>query len=103
MNPSAKAMPACYSPTPITSSGAIAEVASVKLKVADLHKSYGELQVLKGVSLNARNGDVISMVGASGSGKSTMLNPEHTECVLRPILGIEILLLLQAFPHPKCG
>ena len=73
MNPSAKAMPACYSPTPITSSGAIAEVASVKLKVADLHKSYGELQVLKGVSLNARNGDVISMVGASGSGKSTML------------------------------
>ena len=73
MNPSAKAMPACYSPTPITSSGAIAEAASVKLKVADLHKSYGELQVLKGVSLNARNGDVISMVGASGSGKSTML------------------------------
>ena len=73
MNPSAKAMPACYSPTPITSTGAIAEAASVKLKVADLHKSYGELQVLKGVSLNARNGDVISMVGASGSGKSTML------------------------------
>ena len=73
MNPSAKAMPACYSPTPITSSGAIAEAVSVKLKVADLHKSYGELQVLKGVSLNARNGDVISMVGASGSGKSTML------------------------------
>ncbi|WP_426210227.1 ABC transporter ATP-binding protein [Pseudomonas sp. TWR2-1-1] len=73
MNPSAKAMPACYSPTPITSSGVIAEAASVKLKVADLHKSYGELQVLKGVSLNARNGDVISMVGASGSGKSTML------------------------------
>ena len=73
MNPSAKAMPACYSPTPTTSSGAIAEAASVKLKVADLHKSYGELQVLKGVSLNARNGDVISMVGASGSGKSTML------------------------------
>ena len=73
MNPSAKAMPACYSPTLITSSGAIAEAASVKLKVADLHKSYGEPQVLKGVSLNARNGDVISMVGASGSGKSTML------------------------------
>ncbi len=73
MNPSAKAMPACYSPTPITSTGAIAEAASVKLKVADLHKSYGELQVLKGVSLNARNGDVISIVGASGSGKSTML------------------------------
>ncbi|MFK0089838.1 ABC transporter ATP-binding protein [Pseudomonas sp. NPDC090755] len=47
--------------------------ASVKLSVQDLHKSYGEHQVLKGVSLNARKGDVISLIGASGSGKSTML------------------------------
>jgi histidine transport system ATP-binding protein len=47
--------------------------ATVKLSVQDLHKSYGEHQVLKGVSLNARKGDVISLIGASGSGKSTML------------------------------
>ena len=47
--------------------------ASVKLKVEDLHKSYGEHEVLKGVSLNASKGDVISLIGASGSGKSTML------------------------------
>ena len=39
----------------------------------DLHKSYGELEVLKGVSMTARQGDVISMIGASGSGKSTFL------------------------------
>ncbi|MCA0434081.1 MAG: ABC transporter ATP-binding protein [Proteobacteria bacterium] len=41
--------------------------------VDDLHKAFGELEVLKGVSLNAREGDVVSMIGASGSGKSTFL------------------------------
>ncbi|WP_283190391.1 ATP-binding cassette domain-containing protein [Pseudomonas sp. PMCC200344] len=44
-----------------------------KLTVENLHKSYGNLEVLKGVSLNARTGDVISLIGASGSGKSTFL------------------------------
>ncbi len=43
------------------------------LLVDDLHKSFGPLEVLKGVSLSARNGDVISMIGSSGSGKSTLL------------------------------
>jgi polar amino acid transport system ATP-binding protein len=41
--------------------------------VEDLHKRFGELEVLKGVSLEAREGDVVSMIGASGSGKSTFL------------------------------
>ncbi len=41
--------------------------------VEDLYKSFGELQVLKGVSMTAREGDVVSMIGASGSGKSTFL------------------------------
>ncbi len=41
--------------------------------VNDLHKSFGPLEVLKGVSLTAREGDVVSMIGASGSGKSTFL------------------------------
>lgn len=47
--------------------------ASLSLRVSDLHKSYGALEVLKGVSLEAREGDVISMLGSSGSGKSTFL------------------------------
>ncbi|MCF5723243.1 ATP-binding cassette domain-containing protein [Pseudomonas syringae] len=47
--------------------------AAVKLQVEGIHKRYGEHEVLKGVSVNARNGDVISLIGASGSGKSTML------------------------------
>lgn len=39
----------------------------------DIHKSFGDLEVLKGVSLTAREGDVISIIGSSGSGKSTFL------------------------------
>ncbi|WP_223490110.1 ABC transporter ATP-binding protein [Pseudomonas sp. A-RE-19] len=44
-----------------------------KLEVQDLHKSYGAHQVLKGVSLQAQAGDVTSIIGSSGSGKSTFL------------------------------
>jgi len=39
----------------------------------DVHKSFGPLEVLKGVSLTAQQGDVIAMLGSSGSGKSTFL------------------------------
>src|ERR1700692_761848 len=44
-----------------------------KLIVEDLHKKYGDNEVLKGVSLRAKAGDVISIIGSSGSGKSTLL------------------------------
>jgi len=43
------------------------------IRVSDLHKSFGEHHVLKGVSLDAREGDVVAIIGGSGSGKSTML------------------------------
>lgn len=43
------------------------------IEVDDLHKAFGPLEVLKGVSLTACEGDVVSMIGASGSGKSTFL------------------------------
>jgi len=48
-------------------------MAENKLSVIDLHKRYGEHEVLKGVSLQANAGDVISIIGSSGSGKSTFL------------------------------
>ena len=44
-----------------------------QLEVQDLHKCYGAHEVLKGVSLRAEAGDVISLIGSSGSGKSTFL------------------------------
>lgn len=44
-----------------------------KLDVQNIHKSYGTNEVLKGVSLSANAGDVISIIGSSGSGKSTFL------------------------------
>ena len=46
---------------------------SLKLKITDLHKRYGQNEVLKGVSLSAFAGDVIALIGSSGSGKSTLL------------------------------
>ncbi len=49
------------------------ELSSQALCVEDLHKSFGSHQVLKGVSTIANQGDVISIIGSSGSGKSTFL------------------------------
>jgi arginine/ornithine transport system ATP-binding protein len=43
------------------------------LVIENLHKRYGEREVLKGVSLSACKGDVITLIGSSGSGKSTFL------------------------------
>ncbi|MEM7121411.1 MAG: ATP-binding cassette domain-containing protein [Pseudomonadota bacterium] len=48
-------------------------MAEAALVVNDLHKSFGALEVLKGVSMTAHEGDVIAMIGSSGSGKSTFL------------------------------
>lgn len=44
-----------------------------KLEIDRLHKRYGSHEVLKGVDLSAKAGDVISIIGSSGSGKSTFL------------------------------
>ncbi|MEM7505287.1 MAG: ATP-binding cassette domain-containing protein [Pseudomonadota bacterium] len=46
---------------------------SATLIAEDIHKSFGPLEVLKGLSVTAHEGDVISILGSSGSGKSTFL------------------------------
>lgn len=43
------------------------------LAATNIHKAYGNLQVLKGVSLSVKRGEVVTLIGASGSGKSTFL------------------------------
>ncbi len=43
------------------------------IRVENLHKRFGALEVLRGVSLTAHQGDVVAVIGGSGSGKSTML------------------------------
>lgn len=43
------------------------------VSVRDVHKSFGELEVLKGVSLDVMKGEVICIIGPSGSGKSTLI------------------------------
>jgi octopine/nopaline transport system ATP-binding protein len=67
-------------------SEAAADEAAEAIHVENLHKKFGDLHVLKGVSLSARDGEVIAIIGGSGSGKSTLLR--CINCLENPTSGI---------------
>ena len=48
-------------------------MSAVMLKVSDLHVAYGGIQAVKGISFEVREGEVVSLIGANGAGKSTTL------------------------------
>jgi octopine/nopaline transport system ATP-binding protein len=60
--------------------------AAEAIHIENLHKSFGRLEVLKGVSLSARDGDVVAIIGGSGSGKSTLLR--CINCLENPTSGL---------------
>jgi polar amino acid transport system ATP-binding protein len=62
------------------------ESAAEAIHVENLHKKFGALHVLKGVSLSARDGDVVAVIGGSGSGKSTLLR--CINCLENPTSGV---------------
>jgi polar amino acid transport system ATP-binding protein len=65
------------------------------IRIEGLHKSFGTLKVLKGVNLTAHQGDVVAIIGGSGSGKSTMLrciNFLETPTSGRIVIGGEVAL-----------
>lgn len=43
------------------------------IKVEDLHKSFGKLEILKGIDMEVQEGEIVAIVGASGAGKTTLL------------------------------
>jgi polar amino acid transport system ATP-binding protein len=59
------------------------------IEIKDVHKSFGDLEVLKGITLDVQNREVISVIGASGSGKSTLL---YCINALEPIQGGQIIV-----------
>ena len=90
------------------------------IEIRDVHKSFGKLEVLKGIDLDVEKGEVVCLIGASGSGKSTLLlcinalesiargkifvdgidvhSPQTNQDNLRRKLGI-IFQQFNAFPH----
>lgn len=60
------------------------------LEIRNIHKSFGDTEVLKGIDFNMEKGDVVAIIGSSGSGKTTLLRcinfletPDHGKIILK--------------------
>ena len=73
------------------------------IRAIDLHKRFGELAVLRGVSLEVGRGEVVAVIGPSGSGKSTLLRCLiHLETVERGAIEIGGRPLVSTDAHGHC-
>lgn len=81
------------------------------IKVRNIHKCFGSLEVLKGIDLDIAQGEVVSIVGASGAGKTTLLQIMGTldkaDCGTIEIDGVDVSKLsqneLSRFRNQKIG
>lgn len=73
-------------------------MAELKIDVQDLHKSYGDNEVLKGITTQFHEGDVVCIIGPSGSGKSTFL---RTLNLLETITSGEVIVDGHELSDPK--
>lgn len=73
-------------------------MSELKIDVQDLHKSYGDNEVLKGITTQFHEGDVVCIIGPSGSGKSTFL---HTLNLLENITSGKVIVDGYELSDPK--
>ncbi|SFZ83266.1 amino acid ABC transporter ATP-binding protein, PAAT family [Devosia enhydra] len=76
------------------------------LQLEDIHKSFGTLEVLRGISLTAGEGEVVALIGSSGSGKSTLLrciNLLEVPDRGRVVIGGEAVAMTSEGPHRRAA
>jgi branched-chain amino acid transport system ATP-binding protein len=60
----------------------------MRLEIKDLHVFYGKIEAIKGVSITVNQGEIVTLIGANGAGKTTMLK---TISGIRPVTSGQIL------------
>ncbi len=71
----------------------------IAIHVDNLHKDFGEVYAVKGVSFDVRRGEVFSLLGPNGAGKSTTIS--MLACLLRPTNGDATVLGHSIIHHPR--
>lgn len=70
------------------------------LEIKNVRKSFGNKEILKGIDLSVKEGEIISVLGPSGCGKSTLLN---TIAGILPLDGGSIIIHGGRYPAAACG